>query len=136
MAALSEQQSELVSSVLDEELTVDSSSILKAVLVASHMLTPYQMESLGGRKPSELMAGMQKPKDENFFIYHFLQWLPKEVQILLAHDDFTDTRKLDGLMAIHQPSRRCAHITSGWVIRPTGALSHVRDRDTSQPGRC
>jgi hypothetical protein len=117
MAALSEQQSELVSSVLDEEPTDASYGLLKAALVSSHTLTPYQMvdklvnlESLGGRKPSELMATMQKlrpPKDEHFFIYHFLQRLPKEVRILLAHDDFTDTRKLaekaDGLMAIHQP---------------------------------
>jgi hypothetical protein len=103
--------------VLDEEPTDDSYSLLKAALMSSHTLTPYQMvdklvnlEPLGGRKPSELMAAMQKlrpPKDEHFFIYHFLQRLPKEVRILLAHDDFTDTRKLaenaDGLMAIHQP---------------------------------
>jgi hypothetical protein len=68
------------------------------------------LEALGGRKPSQLMAAMQKlrpPKDKNFFIYHFLQRLPKEVRILLAHDDFSDPRKLaekaDGLMAIHQP---------------------------------
>jgi hypothetical protein len=206
MAALSEQQSELVSSVLDEEPTANSYSILKAALVASHTLTTYQMvdklvnlESLGGSKPSELMAAMQKlrpPKDEHFFIYHFLQRLPKEVRILLAHNDFTDTRKLaekaDGLMAIHQPQaaevtalaaatadqqppdsdtvaaaaarsatvakaggrrtraaiaaaasrrriiprRRYAHITSDLAIRPTGALSRVRGRETSRPGRC
>jgi hypothetical protein len=68
------------------------------------------LEALGSWKPSELMAAMQKlgpPKDEHFFIYHFLQRLPKEVCILLAHDDFSDTRKLaekaDALMAIHQP---------------------------------
>jgi hypothetical protein len=91
MAALSEQQSELVSSILDEEPTADSYGLLKAALVASHTLTPYQvadklvnLEPLGGRKPSELMAAMQKlrpPKDEHFFIYHFLQRLPKEVRI-------------------------------------------------------
>jgi hypothetical protein len=117
MAALSEQQSELVSNILDEEPTADSYQLLKAALLSSHTLTPYQMvdrlvsmEALGGRKPSELMAAMQKlrpPKDEHFFVYHFLQRLPKEVRILLAHDDFADLRKLaekaDGLMAIHQP---------------------------------
>jgi hypothetical protein len=117
MAALSEQQSELVSNILDEEPTAESYQLLKAALLSSHTLTPYQMvdklvsmEALGGRKPSELMAAMQKlrpPKDEHFFVYHFLQRLPKEVRILLAHDDFADLRKLaekaDGLMAIHQP---------------------------------
>jgi hypothetical protein len=68
------------------------------------------LEALGGRKPSELMTAMQKlrpPKDEHFFVYYFLQRLPKEVRILLAHDNFADMRKLaekaDGLMAIHQP---------------------------------
>jgi hypothetical protein len=117
MAALSEQQSELVSNVMDKEPTAESYQLLKAALLASHSLTLYQMveklvnlEALGGRKPSELMAAMQKfrpPKDKHFFIYHFLQRLPKEVRILLAHDDFSDPRKLaekaDGLMAIHQP---------------------------------
>jgi hypothetical protein len=116
MAALSEQQSELVSNVLDEEPTAESYQLLKAALLSSHTLTPYQMvdklvnlEPLGGRKPSQLMAAMQKlrpPRDEHFFIYHFLQRLPKEVRILLAHEDFSNTRKLaekaDSLMAIHQ----------------------------------
>jgi hypothetical protein len=117
MAALSEQQSELVSNILDEEPSAESYQLLKAALLSSHTLTPYQMvdklvnlEALGGRKPSELIAAMQKLrplKDEHFFVYHFLHRLPKEVRILLAHDDFADMRKLaekaDGSMAIHQP---------------------------------
>jgi hypothetical protein len=104
MAALWEQQSELVSNILDEEPSAESYQLLKAALLSSHSLTPYQMvdklvnlEALGGRKPSELMAAMQKlqpPKDEHFFVYHFLQRLPKEVCILLAHDNFADMRKL------------------------------------------
>jgi hypothetical protein len=116
-AAPSEQQSELVSNIPEEEPTEDSYQLLKAALLSSHTLTPYQMvdklvnlEPLGGHKTSELMAVMQKlrpPKDEHSFIYHFLQCLPKEVRILLTHDNFSDTRKLaektDGLMAIHQP---------------------------------
>jgi hypothetical protein len=82
MAALSEQQSELVSNILEEEPSAESYQLLKAALLSSHTLTPYQMvdklvnlEALGGRKPSELMAAMQKlrpPKDEHFFVYHFL----------------------------------------------------------------
>jgi hypothetical protein len=54
------------------------------------------------------MQKLRPLKDEHFFIYHFLQCLPKEVRILLAHNDFADTRmlaeKADGLMAIHQPN--------------------------------
>jgi hypothetical protein len=60
---------------------------------------------LDGGQASELMAAMQKLwllKEKHFFIYHFLQRLPKEARILLAHDNLTDTRKQaekDGLMA-------------------------------------
>jgi hypothetical protein len=63
MAALSEQQSELVSNILDEEPSAKSYQLLKAALLSSHTLTPYQMvdklvnlDPLGGRKPSELMG--------------------------------------------------------------------------------
>jgi hypothetical protein len=117
MAALLEQQSELVSNVLEEEPTAESYQLLKAALLSSHTLTLYQMvdklvnlEPLGGRKPSELMAAMQKlrpPRDEHFFIYNFLQRLPKEVRILLAHNNFSNTRKLaekaDGLLRWTSP---------------------------------
>jgi hypothetical protein len=139
MAALSEQQSELVSNVLEEEPSAESYQLLKAALLSSHTLTPYQMvdklvnlEPLGGRKPSELMAAMQKlrpPKDEHFFIYHFLQRLPKEVRILLAHDDFSDTRKLaekaDGLMAIHQP-----HAPDVTAVAAAAAELAITEQDT------
>jgi hypothetical protein len=41
MAALSEQQSELVSNILDEEPSAESYQLLKAALLSSHTLTPY-----------------------------------------------------------------------------------------------
>jgi hypothetical protein len=117
LAALSEMQVDKVMSVTEEEPTEESYGRLKVALVASHTLTPFQqvdrlvnMEGLGGRKPSELLTAMDKlkPKDPNsFYAYHFLQRMPHEVRILLAHDDLQDMRalaeKADQLMALHQP---------------------------------
>jgi hypothetical protein len=117
LASLSEAQVDKVMAVTEEEPTEESYDRLKAALVASHTLTPFQqvdrlvnMEGLGGRKPSELLAAMDKfkPRDPNsFYAYHFLQRMPREVRIMLAHDDLQDMRalaeKADQLMALHQP---------------------------------
>jgi hypothetical protein len=110
-------QVDKVMSVTEEEPTEELYSRLKAALVQSHTLTPFQqvdrlvnMEGLGGRKPSELLTAMDKlkPKDPNsFYAFHFLQRMPREMCILLAHDDLQDMRalaeKADQLMALHQP---------------------------------
>jgi hypothetical protein len=62
--------------VTDEEPTEESYERIKAALVSSHSLTPFQqvnrlvnMEGLNGRKPSELLSAMDKlkPKDANSF---------------------------------------------------------------------
>jgi hypothetical protein len=73
------------------------------------------MEGLSGRKLSELLSVMDKlkPKDPNsFYAYHFLQWMPREVRLLLARKDLSDMRALaaeaDDLMALHQPQARDA----------------------------
>jgi hypothetical protein len=106
-----------VMSVTEEEPTEESYSRLKAALVASHTLALFQkvnrlvnMEGLGGQKPSELLTAMDKLKlkDPNsFYAYHFLQRMPREVCILLAHNDLQDmialVEKADQLMALHQP---------------------------------
>jgi hypothetical protein len=90
---------------------------IKRALVATHALTPYQqvdrlmaMEPLGGRKPSELLAAMQKLRpaaDDVFFAWAFLQRLPCEIRVLLARDDHADmcavAEKAEDLVAIHQP---------------------------------
>jgi hypothetical protein len=117
MAALGEPQIDLVSSVLPPAPDKTSYELIKNALVASHSLTPYQkvdrlmsMEPLGGRKPSEMLATMQKlrpPKDEHFFTFAFLQRLPREMRMLLAQDDQSDiqnlAQKADAYMALHQP---------------------------------
>jgi hypothetical protein len=86
-------------------------------LVAAHILTDYQhidrlvaMEPLSGRKPSELLANMNKlkPADEKqFFAYFFLSRLPREVRILLSQEPVLDMRALaadaDALMALQVP---------------------------------
>jgi hypothetical protein len=85
--------------------------------MASHTLTLLKhvdrlvnMESLGGYRPSKLLAEMDryKPKDmHSFYTYHFLQHLPREVRILMAKEDASGMRlwakKADELMALHLP---------------------------------
>jgi hypothetical protein len=71
---------------------------LKERLMVSHKLTDFQrieklfqMDQLGGRKPSELMNQMLEicPRGEeknNFFMFLFLQRLPRELRVMLAEE--------------------------------------------------
>jgi len=93
-------------------------TLLKQALLSSHVLTDFQrveqllaMEPLGSRKPSQLLAAMLEvcPRDEHgskLFAALFLQRLPRELRVLLAHDDHTDLRQLaakaDRLQAFHK----------------------------------
>lgn len=79
---------------------------LKQELLHSHHLTDFQkvelllaMDPLGGRKPSELLADMLElcPVGQHnniFFVHLFLQRLPRETRILLAHENHDDLRAL------------------------------------------
>ena len=79
---------------------------LKEALLASHQLTDFQrvellhaMEPLGGRKPSELLADMWElcPANQHeniFFAMLFLQRLPRDIRVLLTHEDHGDLRRL------------------------------------------
>ena len=81
-------------------------SKLKEALLSSHHLTDFQrvellhaMETLGSRKPSELLADMLElcPIDQQnniFFSVLFLQRLPRDIRVLLTHEDHTDLRRL------------------------------------------
>jgi len=81
-------------------------SLLKQALLASHVLTDFQkveqlmaMEPLGARKPSQMLAAMLElcPREEHgskLFAALFLQRLPSELRVLLAHEDWSDLRKL------------------------------------------
>ena len=79
---------------------------LKEALLASHVLTDFQrvelllaVEPLGGRKPSELLADMWELCPDNqhnsiFFAALFLQRLPREIRVMLSHEDHSDLRHL------------------------------------------
>ena len=79
---------------------------LKEALLASHELTDFQrvelllaVEPLGGRKPSKLLADMWElcPNNQHnsiFFAALFLQRLPKEIRVMLTHEDHSDLRRL------------------------------------------
>ncbi len=79
---------------------------LKEALLVSHQLTDFQrvemllaMPPLGARRPSELLADMLEicppGQQENiFFAGLFLQRLPREIRVLLTHEDHTDLRRL------------------------------------------
>ncbi len=70
---------------------------LKEALLVSHQLTDFQrvemllaMPPLGARRPSELLADML----EICPLGLFLQLLPREIRVLLTHEDHTDLLRL------------------------------------------
>jgi hypothetical protein len=85
------------------------------------------MEGLGGRKPSELLAAMEKfkPRDPNsFYAYHFLQRMPREVRISL--DMRALAEKADQLMALHQPQSHDA-VAAVQAMEPHGEAAAGSD---------
>ncbi len=83
-----------------------SYQVLKEALVALHQLTDFQRVEmlldkppLGARRPSELLADMLEicpPGQQGniFFAGLFLQRLPREIRVLLEHEDLSDLRRL------------------------------------------
>jgi hypothetical protein len=79
---------------------------LKKRLLSAHEMTKFQriealfkMEGLGGRKPSELLSQMLElcPRGEEknpFFIFLFLQRLPRELRVLLGDELLEEPREL------------------------------------------
>ena len=79
---------------------------LKEALLISHHLTDFQkvemllaMDSLGGRKPSQMLADMLEvcpagQQNNIIFVGLFLQRLPRELRILLSHENHADVRAL------------------------------------------
>jgi hypothetical protein len=71
LTSLTEVNVDRVQAIVEAEPTEESFEKLRAALVATHTLTPYQqvdalvnMEPLGARKPSELLAAMEKHKPQ------------------------------------------------------------------------
>jgi len=131
VAALDKEATRPVTHLVAEPDVVAPYSRLKQALLASHVLTDFQrveqlvaMEALGARKPSQLLADMLElcPREEHgskLFAALFLQRLPREIRVLLAHDDHTELRQLavkaDQLIAFHkqQPHEVAAISDSG-----------------------
>jgi hypothetical protein len=91
--------------------------VIKDCLCSHHQLTDFErveklhaMGSLGGRKPSDLLHEMLEMcptghEDGPFFLFLFLQWLPKELCIMMGDDEYDNMRtlalKADKLWSIH-----------------------------------
>jgi len=95
------------------------------------------MEPMGDKKPSQLLAAMLEicPRDEHgskLFAALFLQRLPRELRVVLAHDDHTNLRQLaakaDQLQAFHKQQ---AHDVA--AISPADAAETVAA--IKQPGK-
>jgi len=125
---------------------------LKEALLASHLLTDFQrvemllaIDSLGGRKPSQLLAEMLElcPRDEHgskLFAALFLQRLPREIRVLLAYDDHSNLRglaaKADQLLAYHkQQSHEVAAVSTPAAEDLVAAVKHTGSKGGFQKGK-
>jgi hypothetical protein len=151
LTALSKSNVDRVRHIVEAEPDQHSYQNLKDGLVASHVMSDYQkidklvsMELLNGRKPSDLLAEMEKlkPSDEQqHFAYHFLQRLPREVRVLLTREPINNTRalaeKADSYMALHQPQSHVdvtAVATSASILRGQNGRRSQRHQQEEQPG--
>lgn len=104
LRALPRDAYRLVSHIINQQPGDDSYARLKAALLAGHEMSDFQrvdrmskLETLGGRKPSQLLALMLElcpsgHENSPFFTWFFLQRLPRELRIALGNDDFGDLR--------------------------------------------
>jgi hypothetical protein len=136
----------------DEETPYTS---LKNRLLSSHELTDFQrieklfqMEPLGGRKPSDLMNQMLEicPRGEErnkFFLFLFLQRLPKELRVMLTEEDLKEPRDLASkadrhwAMLAHQTHGVLANLTTEDDTDTSGviAAAHYGGRGRQNRGR-
>jgi hypothetical protein len=127
-------------------------SELKRRLMSAHDMTKFQriealfkMEALGGRKPSELLAQMLElcPRGEEknpFFIFLFLQRLPRELRVLLGDEALEEPRdladKADKLWALHSHQHGVvAAVEAEEEEAPVAAVKPYRARGGKKGGR-
>ena len=127
---------------------------LKERLCSAHQLTDFQrvekmfqMDSLGGRKPSELLHEMMElcptgHEDSPFFLFLFLQRLPKELRIMLADDNEEDLRtvalRADKLWSLHNHQQHgyvAAVESSSTQQQPPATVAAVKGNQSSGNGR-
>jgi hypothetical protein len=127
-------------------------STLKQRLLSVHELTKFQriealfkMEALGGRKPSELLAQILElcPRGDEknpFFIFLFLQRLPRELRVLLGEEALEEPRdladKADKLWALHSHQHRVvAAIEIEEEESPVAAVKQAAQYQRSRGGK-
>jgi hypothetical protein len=136
----------------DEEAPYTS---LKDRLLSLHELTDFQrieklfqMEPLGGRKPSDLMNQMLEicprgEKKNKFFLFLFLQRLPKELRVMLTEEDLKEPRDLASkagrhwAMLAHQTHGMLANLAAEDETDASGviAAAHYGGRGHQNRGR-
>jgi hypothetical protein len=107
VAAMSREAARPVGHLIAQPDLFTPYSTLKAALLASHQLTPYQkmeklmaMPAMGARTPSQLLHDMLEfcpnpaAAGQEFFAFAFLHRLPRELRVLLAHENHQDMRQL------------------------------------------
>jgi hypothetical protein len=137
LAALAEPQIDRVRAIVEAEPAAASYDQLHAALISKHTLMPYQqvdmlvsMEPLGGRKPSDMLAEMEKfkPKDmQSFYAHHFLQRLPREIRVLLAQDDVSN------MAALAEKADQPQHRSRRWRRRNSRRQSTQRKKTLWPP---
>jgi hypothetical protein len=126
-------------------------SALKEKLLSSHELTNFerieklfQMEPLGGRKPTELLSEMLEicPRGQEsnmFFMFLFLQRLPRELRVLLDEDDTLTPRQLaakaDKLWVKHSHQHGTVTAAVAEEDHPVAAVHPGRSRGGATRGR-
>jgi hypothetical protein len=112
------------------------------------MLTPYQkmerlmaMPSMGDRTPSQLLHDMLEfcpnpaAAGQEFFAFAFLHRLPRELRVLLAHEDHRDMRQLAAIAdQKHSYHARASHetIAAVAVSEEPGVVAAVHGRQKQQ----
>jgi hypothetical protein len=145
VSSLPKESVRLVLDLVEVPPEANPYTTLKARLLSSHQLTNFQkieqlhqMGNLGDRKPSELLAQMLElcPRGQEaneFFLFLFLQRLPKELRIMLGDDPDHDARalaaKADKLWAYHshqQPGSVAAVAASSSDEDEPSAVAAIR----------
>ena len=148
VAALPKDTLRLVLDIVTSPPEETPYTALKGRILNTHQLTDYQrieqlfqLEALGDRKPSELLAAMLEicPAGEEkskFFAFLFLHRLPQELRIMLGEDDHQEVHQLaakaDKLWAIHGHR---LHGTVAAATVPSADLNAVRGSFTKRGGQ-
>jgi hypothetical protein len=152
VSSLTKESVRLVLDLVETPPEENPYTALKERLLSSHQLTNFQkieklhqLDNLGARKPSELLAQMLElcPRGQEaneFFLFLFLQRLPKELRIMLGDDPGHDARalaaKADKLWAYHshqQPNSVAAVAAAGSDEDEDAQIAAVRGAAKSRP---